>query len=134
MSVSKPKAILFSLFATLLLTDSAYSEQLVREFSGSRSSDTREFEVKSPWILDWRTATDYPGEMAVDISLVEAGTGAFEGSVLKTKWPGNGVRLFESSGRFQFKVISNLSRWNLKVVQLTPDEAEQYKPKDRRQQ
>lgn len=101
----------------------------VKEFRGSRSTDTVEFDVKAPWILDWRVVTDYPGQMAVDISLVDARTGAFEGSVLKTKWPGNGVRLFDQSGRFQFKVISNLSEWTLKVEQLTREEAEQYTPR-----
>ncbi|MBT8063223.1 MAG: hypothetical protein KJO85_11110 [Gammaproteobacteria bacterium] len=105
--------------------------ELVREFNGSRSTDTVEFEVRAPWILDWRMVTDYPGQMAVDISLVDARTGAFEGSVLKTKWPGNGVRLFHNSGRFQFKVISNLANWTLKVEQLTPEEAEQYTPRQR---
>ncbi|NNE05199.1 MAG: hypothetical protein HKN15_05685 [Xanthomonadales bacterium] len=105
--------------------------ELVREFNGSRSTDTVEFEVRAPWILDWRMVTDYPGQMAVDISLVDARTGAFEGSVLKTKWSGNGVRLFHNSGRFQFKVISNLANWTLKVEQLTPEEAEQYTPRQR---
>lgn len=105
------------------------SSELVREFSGSRSTDTVEFEVRAPWILDWRMVTDYPGQMAVDISLVDARTGAFEGAVLKTKWPGNGVRLFNNSGRFQFKVISNLANWTLKVEQLTSEEAQQYTPR-----
>ena len=126
----------WALMACIIITaiaPHAYGAELVREFSGSRSTDTREFEVKAPWILDWRMATDYPGEMAVDISLVDARTGAFEGSVLKTKWPGNGVRLFQNSGRFQFKVISNLANWTLKVEQLNPEEAEQYTPRQRGQ-
>lgn len=101
----------------------------IKEFRGSRNTDTLEFEVRAPWILDWRVVTDYPGQMAVDISLVEARTGAYQGSVLKTKWPGNGVRLFQESGKFQFKVISNLSEWTLKVEQLTREEAEQYTPR-----
>lgn len=117
----------------LALSPAAQAAELVREFSGSRSADTREFEVTAPWILDWRMVTDYPGQMAVDISLIDAKTGSFEGSVLKTKWPGNGVRLFQNSGRFQFKVISNLAHWTLKVEQLTPEEAEQYTPRERGQ-
>lgn len=109
----------------------ATASELVREFRGSRSTTTLEFEVRAPWVLDWRMMTDYPGQMAVDISLVQAGTGAFEGSVLKTKWPGNGVRLFDQSGKYQFKIISNLAEWTLKVEQLTREEAEQYKPRTR---
>jgi len=103
--------------------------ETVREFHGSRSTTTAEFEVRGPWILDWRMVTDFPGQMAVDISLVDARSGSFEGSVLKTKWPGNGVRLFEQGGHFQFKVISNLADWTLKVEQITREEAEQYTPR-----
>ena len=115
------------LFAEIL-----QASELVREFRGSRSTTTAEFEVRAPWILDWRMVTDFPGQMAVDVSLVTAGTGAFEGSVLKTKWPGNGVRLFETSGTYQFKIVSNLAEWTLKVEQLTRAEAEQYAPKHER--
>lgn len=127
----KSRKILFgalalaALFATTLVP----AAEAVREFRGSRSTTTAEFEVRGPWILDWRTITDYPGQMGVDISLVDARTGAFEGSVLKTKWPGNGVRLFEQSGHFQFKVVSNLAEWTLKVEQITREEAEQYTPR-----
>jgi hypothetical protein len=49
--------------------------------------------------------------------------------VLKTKWPGNGVRLFEEGGTFQFKIISNLAGWNLKVQQISREEAKQYTPR-----
>jgi hypothetical protein len=117
--------------SAILAADLAAAAELVREFRGSRSTTTLEFEVRAPWILDWRTMTEFPGQMAVDISLVEADTGAFSGSVLKTKWPGNGVRLFQQSGKFQFKIVSNLAEWNLKVEQLTREEAEQYTPKTR---
>ena len=116
----------------LLVSEIAIAEELVREFRGSRSTYTAEFEVRAPWLLDWRISTDFPGQIGIEISLVEAGTGAFQGSVLKTKWPGNGVRLFQESGKFQFRINSNLAEWTLKVIQLTREEAEQYTPKTRR--
>ncbi len=115
--------------SVLLISEIAPAKELVREFQGSRSTTTVEFEVRAPWILDWRIYTDYPGQIGVDISLIDARTGAFQGSVLKTKWPGNGVRLFRESGKYQFKVVSNLARWTLKVEQLTREEAEQYTPR-----
>jgi hypothetical protein len=121
--------IIITTIVLFLASDFAFPAELVREFRGSRSTQTAEFEVRAPWILDWRMVTDYPGQMGVDIALVEARTGAFQGSVLKTKWPGNGVRLFDEGGRFQFKVVSNLAEWTLKVEQLTRKEAEQYKPR-----
>ena len=115
----------------LLFSQVVAAEELVREYNGTRSTETLEFEVQGPWLLDWFIATDYPGQMGVDISLVEVGTGAFQGSVLKTKWPGDGVRLFQEGGKFRFKIIAHLTRWNLKVKQLSRQEAEQYTPKVR---
>ncbi len=101
----------------------------MQEFRGSRTTTTAEFEVRAPWILDWRVSSDYPGTMGVEVSLVEAGTGVHRGIALRTKWQSNGVRLFDQSGTFQFKIISNLAEWTLKVEQLTREEAEQYTPK-----
>ena len=119
------------IFAILLISEIAAAEELVREFRGNRSTHTAEFEVRAPWLLDWRISTDYPGQIGIEISLLESGTGAFQGSVLKTKWPGNGVRLFQEGGKFQFNVISNLAEWTLKVKQLTREEAKLYTPRTR---
>jgi len=103
--------------------------ELVDEFKGERTMQTAEFEVEGPWILDWRVSGDYARDMAVDVSLIEVGTQAHMGNVLKTKSAGNGVRLFQQSGRFFFRVDSMLARWTLKVEQLTPEEAELYTPR-----
>ena len=43
---------------------------------------------------------------------------------MKTKQRGNGLRLVEEGGRFRFRVESALAYWTIKVVQLTPEEAE----------
>lgn len=119
-----------ALVITLLIaSDSILARELIREFRGSRTTTTAQFEVRAPWILDWRVSGEYPGTMAVEVSLVEAGTGVHQGSVLRTKWRSNGVRLFDQSGTFQFKVISNLADWTLKVEQLTRAEAQEYTPK-----
>ncbi len=113
----------------IITSESIIASEMVREFRGSRSTTTAEFKVRAPWILDWRVSGDYPGTMAVEVSLVEAGTGVYQGVVLKTRWQSNGVRLFDQSGTFQFKVISNLAEWILKVEQLTREEAQKYTPK-----
>ena len=105
------------------------AEELVREFSGDRSTETPEFEVKAPWLIDWRVNSDYPETMGVAVSLAYGGTDAYAGKVFKTKRPGNGLRLMEESGRFRFKVDTAVAYWTLKVIQLSPEEAEQYKPK-----
>ena len=71
------------------------------------------------------------GMLAVDVSLEEAGTSVHQGSVLKTKWAGNGVRLFDQGGRYYFRVNATMANWHLKVEQLRPDEVELYTPKER---
>lgn len=106
----------------------ASGKVLVREFSGTGMGTTAEFVVRAPWILDWRVNSDYQRSLSIEVALVDSTTGFHAGLVLKTKRAGNGVRLFNKSGRFRFRVSSSLTRWTLKVQQLTPDEAELYKP------
>jgi hypothetical protein len=65
----------------------------------------------------------------IDVSLVEAQTGVYSGYVLKTKYPGNGVRLFNQSGRFRLDVNSSMVNWTFKIEQLTEEEAKLYTPK-----
>ena len=109
----------------------AQASELVRTFSGSRSIETAEFEVKAPWLVDWRVNSDFPSSMGIAVSLAYGGTGVHAGKVFKTKSPGNGLRLIEESGRFKFKVDAAITDWTLKVIQLTPEEAELYKPKEK---
>ena len=109
----------------------AQSAELIREFSGSRSMDTAAFEVRAPWLIDWRVNSDFPSSMGIAVSLVDADTGVHRGRVLKTKYPGNGVRLVNESGTFRFKVDAAVTDWTLKVEQLTEEEAGLYTPKDK---
>jgi hypothetical protein len=90
---------------------------------------TAEFEVRAPWILDWLVNSDYQDSLAIEVSLVDAKTGFQSGLILQTKRPGNGVRLFNQSGKYRLRVSSTLARWQLKVEQITAAEAESYKPK-----
>ena len=108
----------------------AYSKELIREFKGSDSKTTTEFEVQAPWIVDWRTNGDYPGQMAVEVNLATV-TGEYLGKVFITKYVDNGVKLFNESGTYVFQVNSSLANWALRVEQLTRKEAEAYKPKER---
>lgn len=120
-------AIFFSLLCSL--APAAHAEELITQFSGSRSSDTAEFDVRAPWIVDWRVSGELSRVVAVDVSLFNAGTGAYEGKVLQTKTAGNGVRLFNDSGRYYFRVDAMMMNWTLKVIQLSKEEAGQYTPK-----
>ena len=107
----------------------ASAKTLVREFSGTGMATTAEFVVRAPWILDWRVNSDYQGSLAIEVALVDANTGFQAGMILQTKRPGNGVRLFNTGGKYRLRVSSTLARWQLKVEQLTVAEAELYKPR-----
>jgi len=113
----------------LSTTSTALGAETVREFSGSTNSILPDFEVKAPWIIEWRVSTDSERGAAVDVSMEQAGTGVLQGSVLNTKWPGKGVRLFDEGGNYHFRVSSSLASWQLRVVQLTPEEAKAYTPR-----
>jgi len=112
-----------------MAAQNASAERQVAAFSGKSSGNTGEFEVRAPWIMDWLVSGE-PGEYEVaDIALVNASTGTFEGVVVRSKTAGNGVRLFDKGGRYYFRVDSSMMNWHIKVIQLTAEEAEQYKPK-----
>jgi len=108
----------------------ASSKELIQEFKGSDSKTTTEFEVKAPWIVDWRTHGDYPGQMAVEINLLSP-TGEYLGKIARTKYVDDGVRLFDEGGHYVLQVNSSLASWTLRVEQLTKEEAELYKPKEK---
>lgn len=112
-----------------LSTSSLNAAQRIAEFSGERNTETAEFEVRAPFLIDWIVFTDYPQSLALTIALIDAGTGTHEGYVVKTKSPGNGLRLVEESGTYRFRIDASFARWAIKVDQLSSVEAEQYKPR-----
>lgn len=117
------------LFLVAVMATTASAKQLVKEFRGSGNATTAAFQVEGPWILDWRLDGDYDTLVALDVTLIDARNGRHLGRVLHTKYKGNGVQLFDTSGRFQFRVSSTLARWTFKIEQLTAEEAEQYTPR-----
>ena len=120
--------LLLSSVAMLLLTPAAGAEELVANFTGSGNTTTPEFEVEGPWILDWRINSDYTNMLSFDVDLVDARTRMLQGVVLRRKVLGNGVRMFNQSGKFRFRINGSFIRWQLKVIQLTPEEAKRYTP------
>ena len=120
------------MFAALALTVSASAEQLVAEFTGSGNRNSAVFEVEAPWILDWRINSDYNKMISFDLDLVDGTTGILQGNVLQAKALGNGVKMFNTSGKYRFRINASFIRWHLKVIQLTPEEAEAYTPRQPR--
>lgn len=127
----KTRLLLTLLFTFYAFTGTASAEQLVREFSGSRTMETAEFEVRAPWIIDWRVNSEFKESMGLTIVLLNAPAGTHAGTVMKTKYPGNGVRLMSEGGRFSLKVDAVLANWTIRVIELTPAEAELYTPKEK---
>lgn len=123
--------ILTMIIAAFAVSSSAEAEQLVREFSGSRTVETAEFEVEAPWLIDWRVNSEFPESMGLTIVLNNAPSGTHAGTVMKTKYRGNGLRLMDEGGRFSLKVDAVLANWTIKVIQLTPEEVELYTPKEK---
>ena len=119
-------SLVIALFAGCNLS----AAELVADFSGRGATTTREFEVQAPWILDWRVNSEYQKAMAIEVHLVDSLTGFHKGLILQTKYAGNGVRLFNQSGRFKFRVSATLADWQFKVEELTREEAELYTPRN----
>ncbi len=121
-------AVLIVLF---FFASSVECKELIREFKGSGNTTTAEFQVRAPWIVDWRSAGDYPGSMGLQVDLVSSPGGEYVGKIVSTKWVDNGVRLFNEGGSYRLQVHSNLVNWTLRVEQLNKLEAEAYIPKNK---
>ncbi|MCI0517604.1 MAG: hypothetical protein L0Y45_07210 [Woeseiaceae bacterium] len=114
----------------ILVTSIASGIGVVREFSGTDSVTTADFEVTAPWIIDWRSNGDFPAMLGFEVSLIDANTGRHVGQVVKlVERAGNGVSLFEKSGRYRLRVNSTLARWHIKVEEISAEDAKLYTPK-----
>ena len=123
------KRTLLIALTALLLAPIANAQNLVREFSGTGDTETAEFYVEGPWLLDWRLDGDYSAMLALEIHLVEARGGSHVGRVLRTQRRGNGVKLFQEGGVYRLRISSTLARWRVRIEQITEEEAERYTPR-----
>jgi hypothetical protein len=120
----------FALLLFFLVASIASGIGVVREFSGTESVTTADFEVTGPWILDWRANGDYPAMLGFEVSLIDAKTGQHLGQVAKvTDRAGDGVSLFEKSGRYRLRINSTLARWAIRIEEISADDVKLYTPK-----
>jgi hypothetical protein len=110
----------------------ANGEQLIASYQGTGNKTTTEFTVEAPWILDWRINSDYNKMISFDLDLIDGTTGVLIGNIKSAKQLGDGVSLFTRSGKYRFRINGSFVRWDLKVKELTPAEAELYTPKSPR--
>ena len=121
----------------VMLGSAANSAELVREFNGEGDTTTAAFTVESPWLIDWhlqspKWQTDSrPSRFsAMEITLIEAQSGRHVGRVKWTQSVGNGLRMFNTSGRYRLKITTTHARWKIRIEQLTDEEAKLYTPKE----
>jgi len=67
--------------------------------------------------------------MGITIVLINAEDNTHAGRVVKTRQPGDGLRLMNEGGRFRFRVDSAMANWTIRVEQLNQGEAALYTPK-----
>ena len=118
-----------SLLALCVTGVSAQSQQVVAEFSGSNNTTTREFQVRAPWIMNWRVTGNYTSSVGFELMLLDGKTRMHKGVILRLRRVGNGVKLFNESGTFRFRVSSGLANWHLKVEEISEEEAKLYTPR-----
>jgi len=105
------------------------AKKLVREFSGSRSVYTADFQANDPWLIDWRVNSPNPRSMSISVTLIDAKTDSHAGHVLQTMQEGDGLRLMSESGVFRLRIDAKETDWTIKVFQLNREEAKLYTPK-----
>ena len=108
---------------------SAQGQQVVAEFSGNNNTTTREFEVEGPWILTWRVTGSYTGSLGFELMLLDGKTRMHKGVILRTRRSGNGVKLFQESGTFRFRISAGLANYHLKVEEISEEDAKLYTPR-----
>ncbi len=107
----------------------AQGQQVVAEFSGNNNTTTREFEVEGPWILNWRVTGSYTGSLGFELMLLDGKTRMHKGVILRTRRSGNGVKLFQESGTFRFRISAGLANYQLKVEEISEEDAKLYTPR-----
>jgi hypothetical protein len=112
-----------------LLASNVQSQKVVAEFSGSTNTTTSEFEVRAPWILDWRITGNYTGSLGFELILLDGKTRMHKGVILRIRRTGDGVKLFQESGTFRFRVSSGLANYHLKVQEISEEDAKLYTPR-----
>jgi len=104
-------------------------QQVVVEFTGNKNTTTREFEVQGPWILNWRITGSYASSVGFELMLLDGKTRMHKGVILRTRRSGNGVKLFHESGSFRFRISAGLANYNLKVEEISEEDAKLYTPR-----
>lgn len=111
--------------ALAALGTSAAAGEIIATFQGNGDRTTRTFEVDGPWLLTWRVSSEYRMQTAFELTLLDGRTGLFDSRVLRIRRTANGLKLFEQTGEFQFRVNANFADWYLQIEQITEQEKDE---------
>jgi len=115
----KPKrSLILAFLVAASVGASAGAESPVAEFSGHDSGKTDPFDVKGPWLLDWRIDSEFPDLATTKIQLVDA-SDQLVGVVANFRGTGNGLKLFRETGTFRLDVTAENSRWFAQVTEIS---------------
>jgi len=121
-------ALLFALVVYGGGTMIACAEDL--RFSGDEGTDTAQFQMDGPWLLDWSArgkeamscdlkiwAKDSTKRVpcTFELRLVDAGTGKLLGNIAELVGEGHGYKLFEEPGNYRIQVLAQDIRWALRI-------------------
>jgi hypothetical protein len=112
---------LFVLIACLvapLLAASAELETTVAKFSGHNNSQTKDFDVKGPWLLDFQVNSEFPDLAATAIRLENA-AGQTVGVVADFAGTGRGLKLFRKSGTYHLDITGDSSDWTVEITEIS---------------
>lgn len=100
--------------AGLLLASSALADQVIAEFSGSGTLNTRPFVVEGPWELQYET-----GDALYVSILPDTPEGGRSVGTVSSPAAGAGASYQPMPGRFYLEV-TGFGTWKITIVELTP--------------
>ena len=91
--------------------------------TGSDNGRTVPFTVDGPWLAEWTTTSEQPSLASIEIRLYDADRGEYLGDVVEMKGTGNGVKLFENPGRYEFVIVGTFVSWDIRLEGVDPERA-----------
>jgi hypothetical protein len=107
------------LLVIIVLPGMAGAQQL----QGSDSGRPPAFSVDGPWLLDWRTKSEFPLLSSIEIRLYDADSGDYVGMIAELKGTGSGLKFFEYPGTYQLVIVGTFVDWNITIEEISEERA-----------
>lgn len=99
-------------------------------FDGEGNGQTATFEMKGPWLLDWKIQSEAPLLAVFEMRLHDATTNEYLGTLVELHGVGSGLKLFEEAGAFRISVAARNVAWALQVSEVSGEKAAEIKRLD----